>query len=401
MDDIIKQAVLKCMPNAIIGLLRNIKRYPEDQKILENLLLEGVPRALDFDMNKFAKSVLSYVDSMNVGTCSYRFSASSSKPTLYASVYACMLYGLFNNLEENKKEWIEFFDSYQCSDGLFRDRECLNDLFENGDGWGARHLAGHIIIAYHRLGAVPKQDFKFLEPLLNCDTLLKWLDNMNYRYIWRTSNVIMNYGILMQYARDYMGNKKAGYAVIAIQEWLLSNIREDCGVWFDRRLENLDDVLEACRGAYHLYPILLYDNIPIPYMDKAVETFMKTQNKWGGFDKEIRSSACADIDVLDPLLRLSILSSYRVDEVKKIVLRALPWVLSNQNLDGGFVFSRASQFAYGGHANLSSKPDESNLFGTWFRTLAVLYMEKYLFNRSVNFANIPGYEMPLPKFNVR
>ena len=119
------------------------------------------------------------------------------------------------------------------------------------------------------------------------------------------------------------------------------------------------------------------------------------QNKWGGFDISPFSSVCADIDAVEPLIRLSLSNpNYRIDEIKTIVNRSADNCLANQNIDHGFVFQRFYPFCYG-HINMSSDREKSNLFATWFRTLQLLYIDSYLSNTNYSFVNMPGYEMPL------
>ena len=130
---------------------------------------------------------------------------------------------------------------------------------------------------------------------------------------------------------------------------------------------------------------------------------MRTQNARGGFGWGVHnskdpwnSSACEDIDSIDPLARLSTQTGYRRQEVIAALERALPWVLSNQNEDGGFVFMRASSFCYG-HDLMCSGPDESAMFPTWFRTLSLAILGQVLPGSPVSeipwqFCQCPGMQ---------
>ena len=104
---------------------------------------------------------LGYIETMKIEGYEYRFAKSVTKSTLYASIYACMIKGLFGELKnlslDEKKAWANYLDTFQSeADGYFRDPNLNGDEFETdgawGDGWGKNHLAGHIIIAYGRLG---------------------------------------------------------------------------------------------------------------------------------------------------------------------------------------------------------------------------------------------------------
>lgn len=65
------------------------------------------------------------------------------------------------------------------------------------------------------------------------------------------------------------------------------------------------------------------------------------------------------------------------DKVQDALMWALPWILTNMNEDGGFVFRRLESFKYG-HEKMYSKAEESAMFPTWFRTLSLAYIGKVL-----------------------
>lgn len=349
---------------------------------------------LFFSQRKLLDSVNKYVDSVHVDGYEYLFSKSCVQPTIYASVYACMIRGWKDNILDNeKKEWAEFLNSFQREDGFYIDTRCYNEKYMDGDGWGARHLIPHLIIALKRLNAKPKYEFEFLKKYCDPDEMIKLLNSLDYTNIWGSSNVIMNYGVMLQYARDYM-DLDCNRSVEALEDWLLKEIREDCAMWQSKTEISGATLYETIRGAYHIYPLLIYDGISIPNFEKAIPFIMDSQNKQGGFDAAKFSSACADIDAIDPLLRATKTSSeYYENDVKTVIRKAKRWILKNQNSDGGFVYDRREPFSYGGAEQLSSKLNESNLFGTWFRALALLYIEDYKNSNGDFLLKFPGYEL--------
>lgn len=390
----IKQKIKSVLGEEIVSHIVQLK-YIRDDLYTRRIFNKKALCIDGFNFNDFKKKVCNYLLSMQVKNYEYRFSEKTNEPTLYSSVYACMIKGLFGIIKESEKaDWVEYFDSFQNDDGLFIDPVCLNETYMQGDGWGARHLVPHIIIAYNRLGGTPKKEFLFLKKLLDPDKMLKWISSLDYRKVWSSSNAIMNYGVTMQYARDYMG-LASGKAIEAMQNWLLKHARKDCGMWFEGSLEKKYNRYQAIRGAYHIYPILIYDGIDLPYADKALDFIMKSQNKWGGFDCHIGSSACDDIDAIDPMIRLAIQLNLSKDIIRPSLEKAFSWVLVNQNDDGGFVFRRRGKFSYGGLKQLSSESQQSNMFATWFRTLSILYILEYLNKAKTEFVRIPGYEMPI------
>lgn len=349
------------------------------------------------NINKILEEANAFVMSLNVdGEYAYKFSQSCQKDTLYASVYACMVRAWLNNItEKEKQEWGEYFNSFQNSEGFYIDNNCFNEKYMNGDGWGARHLIPHILIALKRTDSQPKYEFSFLNKMKNPDNIVKLLESLDFKNIWGSSNTIMNYGVSMQYARDYM-NLPFHDSILALEEWLIKRIRSDCGMWqMDKNIEN-HVLYETIRGAYHIYPLFIYDNIKIPYFEKAMPYLLRAQNSQGGFDVNKNSSACDDIDAIDPLLRIAAQFDMRNNlTIRKTIWLAKRNILNNRNGDGGFVFDRRSEFAYGGAQQLSSKLNESNLFGTWFRLLSLLLIENYYGNKDINLLDFPGYELKI------
>lgn len=347
--------------------------------------------------NDFRKGILDYVKGLHIADTEYSFSKTCSKCSIYSSTYACLLLAMYGNFSESEKnKWKEYFDSHQRkSDGLFCDKNYDEEAFFHGtDGWGARHLVPHLTIVYDRIGYTPKYEFSYLDKYKNPDDMIKLLDSLDYKKIWGTSNIIMNYGVAMQYARDRM-NGDYTLAIEAMENYLLKRIN-NYGMWYEGDVISPEDRNEMIRGAYHILPILYYDGIEAPHSENAVEEIIKSQNKWGGFDLHIGSSACEDIDGLDPLMRYSIMANMENDErVINAINRARTWVLFNQNNDGGFVFKKNTPFTYGNQVVLSSMAGESNLFATWFRCVSLELINEFFGVEGTRFVRTPGYELPL------
>lgn len=366
----------------------------------------GIPNYLSFSYGDLKKSALSYSRSLKVGEFQYKYAHSRTQPVLYASVYACMLEGMFGELEnyeqETKRKWADYFDSFQSEDGYFRDPALAGEEFEGdvewGDGWGIRHLAGHIIIAYARLGHTPKYSFKFLEPFYEVNYISRWLQGLfSTKDMWSASNYVMNIVTLLQYSRDYMQDSKAEASVRYILKWLEDRQNSESGLWHNSLPSTQKELNSAIRGAYHYFPLFIYEKQEVKFQDKIVDSILKTQNSWGGFEENLSAAgACEDIDAIDPLIRFSFNSGYRKDEVSLAMKRAMIHVLSNRNLDGGFSFMAETPHEYGGHVLTSSLKGESNLMATWFRILCLAYMVQYLeIENNFDIRTFPGYEISL------
>lgn len=347
----------------------------------------------------------------NGGIGEYRYSSAVSRPTLYSSAYAAMTRSLFSDIDsltaEAKEEWAAYLNSHQDDDGLYRDNIIYGQGMYEGDPlWcGRPHLTCHMVTALTCLGAMAQKPLKFLKPYIDADSLVKWLQNRNWgdKIAW-TGNEIMNIGTLLQYSRDFHGDSKAGNAVSIMLEWLSSNeINRDTGVWGTLAISDPLKLSHAVQAAYHWWPLFFYDNYPIPYIERAIDTLLISQNPTGGFgwgvhnpEEPLKSSACEDIDSIDPLARMIQLTNYRREEVLIALEKAADWVMQNKMDDGGFVFILDRPFEYG-HRELYGERNKGAMFPTWFRTLSLAIIGKVISDHPLakykwNFIRCPGFQ---------
>ncbi len=313
----------------------------------------------------------------------YTYSASCRQPTLYSSCYAAMARHLVNDAfsAQERTAWIAYLNSHQDDDGLYRDPVIFDQGWYAGDPlWcGRPHLTCHAITALACLGGVAEKPFRWLDPWRDPDALLRWLASRDWgeRIAW-TGNEIMHVGVLLQYARDVHHDARAGAAVAALLEWLSAHhVNATTGVWGDVDVHDPLWRSHAVQAAYHWWPLFCYDGVPLPYLERAIDTVLATQNPRGGFgwgvhnaDDPFTSSACEDMDSIDPLCRMMQRTEYRRADIAMALSDAADWVLSNQMPDGGFVFIRNAPFEYG-HPALRGEAGQGALFPTWFRLLSL------------------------------
>jgi len=355
------------------------------------------------DWRTVRKKTLEYIESMRLGKDSfqYRYSCSTRKGVLYATCYAVLTRYLYNELTEDKKEWAGYINSFQADDGLFKDPAISDSPHINDDWWGWKHLTCHAVIALRCLGSVAEKTFSFLQPFYNPDFVRRWLETRD----WTTpassnyaGNEILNCGQLLQYTRDFQGEKKAARAVEVMLSWLKKKQNPFYGAWGPDKIEENDKIslAEVMMGGYHQYLLFFYERTVPDYREVIIDRILSLQNEKGGFTgpHHFLSSACQDIDCIDPLVRLSFQTDYRNQDIKNSIEKAVENILSHQNPDGGFVFFRGKPFVYG-HREMSSSPDESCMFATWFRTLSLAISSKVLPDKEAGnwcFTDCPGYQ---------
>ena len=363
----------------------------------------------DFDAQR--GETLEFVNSCALDGCRYVYSAQSSVATLYSSCYAAAARSLYGDLDglsaAERGAWAAYLNSHQDEDGLYRDPVIFGQGWYAGDPlWcGRTHQTCHAIIALTALGAVAEREFALVAEFSDTAYMLNWLDSRDFgeRVAW-SGNEIMNVGTLLQYARDFHNDARAGRAVELLLDWLDGHhINPATGVWGTLDVSDPLQRSHAVQAAYHWWPLYFYDQRPIPYPERALDTVLATQNPLGGFGWGVHnsaepyaSSACEDIDSIDPLCRISQLTQYRREDVDAALRRAVPAVLSNRTPDGGFQFIRGRAYEYG-HPEFASGPAQGAMFPTWFRTLSLaligMAMPQEPIGRMVwQFVRCPGYQ---------
>lgn len=389
----------------LLTKLHAVERQKYD--LTDAVASRGVQAYASLDFNSLRQELLEYMRKQEVAPYTYKYAASRQKPCLYASIYAVMLEGLLgvlcNRSKEDLKGWADYLNSFQnAEDGLYYDPVLAGPAYEHfgmwNEGWGKHHLMGHMIIAMAKLGATPKYPLRYLEPFYDSKYLIEWMDSFDFSGdVWTASNYFMNLFTVLQYARDYLNDQRAGAAVEVMTTWILKKQNPETGMWHTQRMGSLGHLgkLKVVRAAYHFYPLFEYEGLDIPYSDKIVETILPLQNRWGGWTVEDgNAGACEDIDAIEPLIRCAVACPNLDSTIKAAVKRSIIWQLACRNDDNGFSFYLRAQQEYGGHPLTTSLRDESSMFATWFRTLCLAYEMRYLeMDNGFYIGRFPGYEI--------
>ncbi len=375
------------------------KNKNEYDYLIYKMVHLGIPSSINFDFEFIKKQTISFIENARVNKkfYKYKFSSSQKEENVYSSVYACLIYDMYGELDKftdiQKKKWVDYFDSFQSpKDGLWYDPNLKNEHYDNSDWWGARHLAVHMIAGYAALNSKPKYKISYVEKYYDKSYLYSWLNSFDWNSFFDhkndADNKIMNIASIMQYNRDFFEDIEANRAMNNLYDYLDTKINPKTGMWGKCDTKNKYQLSRCIQFAYHLLMPYFYDKREVIFKKKILYWTLKTQNKLGGFGEKLNSSACEDIDSVDLIIQLS--DSYD-KEVKQSLLKAFTWILSNRNIDGGFVFRLCEPMWYG-HDILRAKKNESHFLATWFRTLSLLKLTKKLnINNDFNYTKIPGY----------
>lgn len=334
-------------------------------------------------LQEICTNTLTYIESnhipaINEGAYSYKPGGS---PILYASCYAVLARHLYNDItgisESSRHKWIRYIQDFQADDGLFRDPLIDIPLASEFDSWGWRHLTLHTLMALSALGGVAEKPFRIIEPFRRKGFMSNWLESRNWSFSpAHVSNEVQNYATLLQYARDFQKQTWCDEILVEMYDWLDKTQDSQTGLWGNGF--NTPELLSnGVQTGYHFWLLYFYDQRPIRHIERIIDSCLATQNMYGGFGVPLNSSACEDIDSIDPLVRFSFLTDYRRQDIKSALEKAFGWILVNANPDGGWVFRRHEAFEYG-HEQMRAEVEESAMFPTWFRTLTLAYLGKVL-----------------------
>jgi prenyltransferase beta subunit len=324
----------------------------------------------------------------------FKFTVSSIERDLYSTIYCICYLGLVGKLESipecERLEILNYIQSKQCNDGLYRDNKLATPASEDGQGWGWNHLLPHVLIALDYLNSKPKKTFKYIFDICDDDN---WIENIfSGSDPLNASNKFMNICVALQYSRDFMNCKSSGAIIEKINKHAEQFLLDRYSINYHKM--NVLDCSENVKIIYHLLPSILYDmKVDQRKAERIINMSIKTQNLWGGFGTSALSSACED---MDSVYNLSMLNhdAYR-GTVASILIKFLVNIQVNQNTDGGFVYIKYKRFCYGGSKVLSSDSGQSNAFATWFRVLSIAFattkVKKGISPNYWNFSNVSGY----------
>jgi hypothetical protein len=344
------------------------------------------------------------VDSLRIkelGYGIYRYSPHSKRPLLHASVFAVLVRDLFSDLknltQQERNEWASYIMEHQRSDGLFVDPLVRCRLAERAHHWGWNHLTVYALMSLTALGVLPKRHLFFLERFTNIRFAEDYLKGCLRRAdLSFAGNEIFNYGALLQYARDFLGETSFDETLSKWYNILDKYVDSKTGLWHRGIWNNLQ-LSEAIQTSYHIYLLYFYDGKMPRYPISLVKVILHNQNSLGGFGPSINSSACEDIDSIDPLCRLyGLLDISLKKKVSYSLRKALAFNFANMMEDGGFVFKMGSPFLFGHHL-MKTRTNESSIFGTMKRICSIAFIctalkEEIGHDFNWNFLNCPGYQ---------
>ena len=365
----------------------------------------AIPPLDEAALREVRERAISYVAGLRLRDGPYgrfRYCSRSAEPILYASVFAALFVSLVRMKDElsttERDEWLGYIASHQCADDLFRNPLVDNDIAETADWWGWRHLTLLSLMALHALDGPPAKPLRFLECVDTPAKARGWLSEQNWTSRSDfTSNAVQNYVATMQYARDALAETSLQDAIDAMLDGVAERCDTRTGLWGSGFGSSRADLSRGVQTGCHLWLLFWYEGRDIPHFREAFASIRRLQGRLGGFPPAALalSSACQDIDALDPIVRIALRHPELPPPARHAVRRGLRWVLANFGSDGGAVFQKNHEFVYG-HERMRTGVNESSIFATWFRMLSVAVCLELLEEPTVplqfRFLRCPGHQ---------
>jgi hypothetical protein len=322
-----------------------------------------------------------FADRCMISDSSVAYVPGRTTPLVYCATYRLLIAALVDGTEaESRRRMRGLLDvvlaAQDPSDGLFKDSAVREYNDESVDWWGWRHLTAQALNALCLFDEKARYPLHFSRAVWPSGAVTAWLESYDWElHAPDASNAVMNYGVALQYERDVCGRSEAGHALVELLDWLDSQHDPLTGSWGVHADTPVGRSM-AVQTAYHIWVLYLYDGRPIPGLEAAIDICLATKTATGGFGYRLNTSACEDIDSIQPLVWFSSMTDYRKRDVLRALSSARAWVMANQMADGGFVFRIGEPFSYGPAPAFFSGPNRSALFPTWFRALSLAYIER-------------------------
>ncbi|MFK5892046.1 MAG: hypothetical protein QM504_02370 [Pseudomonadota bacterium] len=347
----------------------------------------------------------------------------STDDTIFTSCFAAFLYDLLGGVDEltedERKEWLDFILSHQDKEtGLF------HDSFADDRNLSKAHdlryvtwqLTTFCISAVHALRGELRYPLKFLETegLNKADKIRSTLQSFNWNNPWGAGNLAMFLGIMLIEDAVQKGQSMEIESIKTFFDWHDDYQNKKTGFWGKGKPAEYHNGLF---GAYHQYLLYFYADRDLKCKKQIIDRIISFQNIDGMFAPQMGGGGCEDIDAIDTLVQLSLRTDYRTDDVKNVLHKSYQAITALESDKGGFIWGvrkRYGPFMY--LRNLFSfyrnrefqqwvfvnrrfvreqlnpvKPrhpegwvsrgipvDESDLFSTWFRLLAIAYASKII-----------------------
>jgi len=349
----------------------------------------------------------------------YRFTA-QGVPTFLSSCFAIFIYELVDLLSSipvaERQSWAAYLRSCQdVKSGLFKDH-LLNPCELEDRLHSQEYLEWQMtmfgISALDAIDQHPDHALSFLSHYRNARSLHAWLNKRDLSNPWMMSNEVMFLMFFFSYEYLRGKNSESLRNLKLILDYLDRHQDPRTGFW---GTDHGADILNAMAGAYHFLPFYGFFEKPLSYSVQMIDRILALQNRSDGlFVAKGGGGACEDMDAVGSLIILNGFTNHRELDILHALEKAKQTLRKSQKPDGGFSWSlrkpygikewihainpfipyldvrsiyvlkrsaiggplkRNKFMSHAGWQKMRFKIDESDMWSTYFRLLAIALIE--------------------------
>jgi hypothetical protein len=348
----------------------------------------------------------------------YRLHAGTGA-TPFASLFALFIFHLVGETRAwdgaTRQAWLDHIQRLQDpASGLFRDpahARRVTDAAHSSEHLD-QQLTGYCLSGLRLLGARPLHPLAFIRPWFEPEYTRSRLDSLNWAAASNSGNKAMFAGLMLVEEAE-RGEAGARAGLEAWFDWHDRNSDPRSGFWGRGRASRY---WEGMQGYVHQLVVYEYCGRSQPALAAAARRTLLLQQPDGLFSPKGGGGACDDLDALHILAAAHRAVPPLRAGIESAMARARAGLLANQNPDGGFCWAQRPRFglrewwevtrhnldlrqpdkalvalraALAGQMKLNRRIetgwsddgrawDQSSLWDTWFRLLALAEIERIL-----------------------
>jgi len=278
------------------------------------------------------------------------------------------------------------------------------------------YFALHALDALGRSAVYP---IALAERLCDVSYLCGWMDAGPWHDPWLESNHIMFAMTFLADRYRRQDDSAALQAVDAVLDYLDTRQDPVTGLW---QPDDEPDLENAVFAAYHFFPFYFWRSRCPKHVERIIDSVLAVQSPVGGFGGEEGRGACEDLDAVHTLVMMGLVTDYRSQDIRESLRSCAAWIIGLQNDDGGFpnypmpelrksakrriaeavgldrLLKRPSYVpmsSYSGWRPLTVRRGDSDMWGAWFRMLALRLISEFLDSdgpplRNARYRSLPG-----------
>jgi hypothetical protein len=250
----------------------------------------------------------------------------------YHALHILDMFGGLDSLSERERDgWADYIGADQSEDGLFRTGPRQDRMDASVDSWEPHwHCTRGHLWALRILDRAPRYRPRFLEPLLDAESLHRWVKKYDWSNSWAAGNQMLACATALLAARDWFDVPEVDsimeQGMLPALEELLD---ENTGFWGTQLGADLPNGLF---GTIHITPIYFAQGWPLRAVDRNLDSTLACQLDDGSFWPG--GSDCPDFDGAYMMANLGELTEYRREDLHQAARRCLEHALKHESADG-------------------------------------------------------------------